>query len=54
MSEWNRLFFEKAKKDTVVESIRHADYWLLSLQGTEAHNNMGNRNEKGTITHTIY
>lgn len=54
VSEWNRLFFEKAKKDTVVESIRHADYWLLSLQGTDAHNNMGKRNEKGTITHTIY
>lgn len=53
-TEWNRLFFEKSKNDTIVESIRHADYWITSIKGEKAHNRMLNRNEKGDINATIY
>ena len=53
-TEWNRLFFEKAKNDTIVESIRHADYWITSIKGEGAHDRMLKRNEKGDINATIY
>lgn len=50
VNEWNRLFFEKAQTDNIVESFRHADYWLRSILGDTAANRMQqNRNEKGDI-----
>lgn len=50
VNEWNRLFFEKAKTDNIVESFRHADYWLRSIKGDDAADRMQlTRNEKGNI-----
>jgi len=55
VNEWNRLFFEKAKSDTIVESYRHADYWLETIQGSSYASIMSdNRNEAGNIYATIY
>lgn len=55
VNEWNRLFFEKAKTDTIVESYRHADYWLESILGSyQASVMANNRNEAGNIYTTIY
>ena len=54
MTEWNRLFFEKAKSDTVVESFRHADYWTGFLKGSAAKTRMQSRHENGDIYQTIY
>ena len=55
VNTWNRLFFEKAKSDTIVESYRHADYWLEAIEGKNSANIMkNNRNEKGNIYATIY
>jgi|GEM_PF-1744070 hypothetical protein len=54
MTEWNRLFFEKAKSDTVVESFRHADYWIAFLKGADAKTRMQSRYENGNINQTIY
>ena len=49
-NEWNRLFFEKAKTDNIVESFRHADYWLRYKKGDDAGDRMQiTRNEKGNI-----
>lgn len=50
VNEWNRLFFEKAKTDNIVESFRHADYWLRYSKGDDAGDRMQiTRNEKGNI-----
>lgn len=50
VNEWNRLFFEKAKGDSIVESMRHADYWLYSVRNSsEADTLKYNRNEAGNI-----
>lgn len=49
VNEWNRLFFEKAKTDNIVESFRHADYWLEQIQGTTYSNIMKQRTERGNI-----
>lgn len=50
VNEWNRLFFEKAKTDTIVESFRHADYWLEQIWSADDANIMkNNRNEQGNI-----
>ena len=50
VNEWNRLFFEKAKTDNIVESFRHADYWLRYMAGDDAGDRMQiTRNEKGNI-----
>ncbi len=54
MTEWNRLFFEKAKSDTVVEGFRHADYWISFLKGSAAKTRMQSRYENGDIYQTIY
>lgn len=55
VNEWNRLFFEKAKNDTVVEGYRHADYWLETIYGAKQSSIMAdNRNEAGNIYTTIY
>lgn len=55
VNEWNRLFFEKAQNDTVVESYRHADYWLRANKGNVAGDRMqNNRTERGNIYTTIY
>lgn len=54
MTEWNRLFFEKAKNNTVVESFRHADYWIPILKGSKAKERMQSRHENGDIYQTIY
>lgn len=55
VNEWNRLFFEKAKSDTIVESMRHADYWLPSVRNnTEANTLKNNRNEAGNIYGYVY
>lgn len=55
VNEWNRLFFEKAQSDTIVESFRHADYWLEVIEGTTSANVMkNNRTEAGNIYATIY
>ena len=55
VNEWNRLFFEKAKEDTIVESFRHADYWLRFKMGTTAGDKMQkNRNEAGNIYGYVY
>lgn len=54
VNEWNRLFFEKAQNDTIVESYRHADYWLESIMGTTHANIMRARNEAGNIYASIY
>ena len=54
MTEWNRLFFEKAKSDTVVEGFRHADYWIPLLKGSAAKTRMQSRYENGDIYQTIY
>lgn len=55
VNEWNRLFFEKAKSDTIVESYRHADYWLRVNQGnTNADTMQNNRNEAGNIYGYVY
>ena len=49
-NEWNRLFFEKAKTDNIVESFRHADYWTEVILGTPVSNPLKYyRNEKGDI-----
>ena len=55
-NEWNRLFFEKAKTDNIVESFRHADYWLRYTMSEDAATRMGssNRNEKGNIYGVIH
>ena len=55
-NEWNRLFFEKAKTDNIVESFRHADYWLRYTISEDAATRMGssNRNEKGNIYGVIH
>lgn len=50
VNEWNRLFFEKAQSDTIVESYRHADYWLRNNIGNVAGDRMqNNRTERGNI-----
>ncbi|HIS91128.1 MAG TPA: hypothetical protein IAC20_05670, partial [Candidatus Faecisoma merdavium] len=50
VNEWNRLFFEKAKTDNIVESFRHADYWTEVILGTPVSNPLKYyRNEKGDI-----
>lgn len=50
VNEWNRLFFEKAREDNIVESFRHADYWLRNKYGTSTGDIMAlNRNEAGYI-----
>lgn len=55
VNEWNRLFFEKAKEDTIVESFRHADYWLRVNKGDTAGDRMQkNRNEAGNIYGYVY
>ena len=55
VNEWNRLFFEKAKEDTIVESFRHADYWLRVNKGDIAGDRMQkNRNEAGNIYGYVY
>ena len=56
VNEWNRLFFEKAKTDNIVESFRHADYWLRYTISEDAATRMGssNRNEKGNIYGVIH
>jgi len=51
---WNRLFFEKAKNDTIVEGYRHADYWLSEIKGADASSRMKNRTEAGNINGYIY
>ena len=55
-NEWNRLFFEKAKTDNIVESFRHADYWLRYTISEDATTRMGssNINEKGNIYGVIH
>lgn len=52
--EWNRLFFEKVKSETIVEGFRHADYWLEANMGTAAKNEMQKRYEQGNIYQTLY
>ncbi len=55
VNEWNRLFFEKAKSDTIVESFRHADYWLREIKGASFADKMQlKRNEKGNIYGYVY
>lgn len=53
-TEWNRLFFEKAREDTVVEGFRHADFWIQILSGLNATKRMQSRHETGDIYQTIY
>lgn len=54
VNEWNRLFFEKAQNDTIVESYRHADYWLRNNLGNTAGDRMqNNRTERGNIYQKI-
>ena len=54
VNDWNGNFFEKAKTDNVVESYRHADYWLRYFSGDVAGDRMQlNRNEKGNINISI-
>lgn len=55
-NEWNRLFFEKAKTENIVEGFRHADYWLRYTMSEDAATRMGssNRNEKGNIYGIIH
>lgn len=53
--EWNRLFFEKGTIHSVVESYRHADYWLRRNHGDAAADTFQyNRNEKGDIERKLY
>lgn len=55
VNEWNKLFFEKAKTDNIVESYRHADYWLRNNMGSVAGDRMQlNRNEGGSLYGRIY
>ena len=55
VNEWNRLFFEKAKGDTIVEGYRHADYWLAYTNDSTAQARMrDNRNEAGNIYGYVY
>lgn len=55
VNDWNGNFFEKAKTDNVVESYRHADYWLRYFSGDTAGDRMQlNRNEKGNIYISIH
>lgn len=55
VNEWNRLFFEKAKNSSIVESMRHADYWLRDIKGNTAGDRMQlNRNEKGNVNGYVY
>jgi len=50
VNKWNRLFFESAKSNNIVESFRHADYWLREILGnTKADIMQLQRNEKGNI-----
>lgn len=49
-----QVIFEKAKSDTVVESFRHADYWIAFLKGADAKTRMQSRYENGNINQTIY
>lgn len=55
VNEWNRLFFEKAKNSSIVESMRHADYWVRQIHGDQYANEMqNNRNERGNINGYVY
>ena len=52
--EWNRLFFEKAKEDTIAESMKHADFWIVFYESATTGHTLASRNVKGNTNNTIY